>query len=1036
MTGGEGAKMADSLLLFDQRDHELLSIVNQTLSRVHTRKYLKQLFDPYLHPNGIKEMAAPKELRIAYAVIHLLDALEVGSAEDRIMALRSVRDEVLHCARSTLRINTGRVLLQIMKELVRAHGDYRRQLELAHDFRAAFSGKPRLIREQLERYHLLEMPEEWNQMTFDDHVHDSNTKGRKSPTHLIMDAWIKGIRALTVIYYYHVRPEAARELLEAAEIMGIRVRIGLEFAARFRGRFVQFIWAPRGFSGSHDFLDFLAQPEVSALMLEGRAASEWRQGNVFKKLEDFNNCVSPEVNKVFGVELEPLDKVEFKEYVGQGQASLLHLANFIHQRLLPLFRDRTADLREIYQNASDNEKREIEALVKEMNHLDSHVVLDEWLHSCSDSGSDDPLQPGEHEAEPRLLSYSPRELLEVLTGLHTGYRVTLNLTDLDLTDVIELLYNCRGLITHLEIFNLKDYISEKTRNIWEISQLQDALNAGGVVELKRVLRRVIRDLEDSLEPDAANRLSGMNEVLRNLGRFKGFYEGRYLRGRIGSDSTGRSSRTPGMGLAVVETLPARARKKIKTSLGGRLKDLPVYISVCRRTTHKPAASPDPWLNSFYSIMRRIPGLKRLGMGPEDDWVTGYTSVDRDGPSNLISLGGIRGDKTNGLSLDPPKPQTPPKALSWKHLNTNLKIALKVLIGFIPAFLTFYLTKDWWLLSYFGAVIWFGVTGLRNILQSVLGGGGIRRSPLLQWNSYVSWDRLADSLLFTGFSVPLLDYVVKSVILHHGFNITTETNPVALYTVISLANGIYISSHNAFRGLPRGAIVGNFFRSILSIPLALFLNSAIGGILAAEGVLHVNDILEKWAAVISKGASDFVAGIIEGAADRFHNIRMRAWDYSAKLEQLFDVYSRLEQVFPEIDMLELLESPKEFIRTVSEEAGGLVRIIIINTLDLLYFWMYQPRAGLILAAYLQGMSPEERQVFVRSQFILKRHKEISQMFVDGLVGKKFSKALSFYLDRSEDYISRMKKLTEDSDGSKSGLKIELPANGDRLGWLSR
>ena len=258
--------MTDSLFLFDRHDHELLGIVNQALSRTHTRNYLKNLFDPYLHPNGIKEMAAPRELRIAYAVIHLLDALEVGAAEDRIMALRSVRDEVLHCARSTLRINTGRVLLQIMKELVRAHGDYRRQLELAHDFRAAFSGKPRLIRAQLEKYHLLEMPEEWNQLTFDDHVHDSNTKGRKSPTHLIMDAWIKGIRSLTVIYYYHVRPEAARELLEAAETMGISVRIGLEFGARFRGRFVQFIWAPRGFSGAHDFLDFLAQPEVGALI--------------------------------------------------------------------------------------------------------------------------------------------------------------------------------------------------------------------------------------------------------------------------------------------------------------------------------------------------------------------------------------------------------------------------------------------------------------------------------------------------------------------------------------------------------------------------------------------------------------------------------------------------------------------------------------------------------------------------------------------------------------------------------------------------
>jgi hypothetical protein len=27
----------------------------------------------------------------------------------------------------------------------------------------------------------VEMPEAWNQVSFDDHVHDANTKGRKSP---------------------------------------------------------------------------------------------------------------------------------------------------------------------------------------------------------------------------------------------------------------------------------------------------------------------------------------------------------------------------------------------------------------------------------------------------------------------------------------------------------------------------------------------------------------------------------------------------------------------------------------------------------------------------------------------------------------------------------------------------------------------------------------------------------------------------------------------------------------------------------------
>jgi len=43
----------------------------------------------------------------------------------------------------------------------------------------------------------------------DHHIHDANTKGRKNPTHLMMDAWVKGIRYLTVVYYNYVEPAAA-----------------------------------------------------------------------------------------------------------------------------------------------------------------------------------------------------------------------------------------------------------------------------------------------------------------------------------------------------------------------------------------------------------------------------------------------------------------------------------------------------------------------------------------------------------------------------------------------------------------------------------------------------------------------------------------------------------------------------------------------------------------------------------------------------------------------------------------------------------
>ena len=72
---------------------------------------------------------------------------------------------------------------------------------------------------------------------------------------------------------------------------------------------------------------------------------------------------------------------------------------------------------------------------------------------------------------------------------------------------------------------------------------------------------------------------------------------------------------------------------------------------------------------------------------------------------------------------------------------------------------------------------------------------------------------------------------------------------------------------------------------------------------------VEDGLQKWAAVISKLASDCVAAVIEGLADRQSNIRMRMADYQAKISQLFSVFSRLDVLFPEEDVLDLLQSPK-------------------------------------------------------------------------------------------------------------------------------
>ena len=262
---------------------------------------------------------------------------------------------------------------------------------------------------------------------------------------------------------------------------------------------------------------------------------------------------------------------------------------------------------------------------------------------------------------------------------------------------------------------------------------------------------------------------------------------------------------------------------------------------------------------------------------------------------------------------------------------------------MPAFATFFLTKDWWLLAYFGAFIWFGITGIRNLLQSILGGAGLRRSPLLRWNAYVSWDRIADSLLFTGFSVPLLDYLIKTIILDRWLDITTSTHPILLYTFHGdYQRYLYFQPQPVSRPVPGCHPRKLFSAACFPFPIAFAINYAAGALLATYGITATAVILQKWAAIISKTASDIVAGIIEGAADRYANIRLRYQEYKKKMSDILDIYAQIELLFPETNTLELMEHPQEFQEKANAEAQALEKIISIHALDALYIWMYQPQ----------------------------------------------------------------------------------------------
>ena len=986
-------------LFFDRRDHALIRIVNSVYDAENELGYTRKLYYTFFHPLGIKELAESKGLRMAYSIVSLLASMELGNIENRLQALNGLKDDILTTADGPMTRNTARVLLEIMKDLVRARGNSRQQLELAHDFRRAAFGKPRVIRKFLAHYHLLEMPEEWNQITFDDHVHDANTSGRKSPTHLIMDAWIKGIRRLRVIYYHYIEPRFATELIQAAAIMDIDLRIGIEFRARFRGRYLSLIWTSRGLPDVESFLCFLAEPRVVQFMEAGKAVIRFKEKYALNLLEDFNANHRERLSRDLDITLAPLSPRRFIDFLYPGQPSALFLGEYIHSLVLEEAKKRIEDWDR--DPAGDpEEQKQRKAFIAGMETLTVGQIISDYLEDspffdmfrntllCSDIDI------------PRRLKMDFKQMLEAVRQLHHSFRITLNLEDLRPEDVIELLYDGKGMITRLETINLKNFITNDTDHLYAINALQQAINEGSPLKLKMMIRQLSQEVRDSSYPDKENRIKKLTEILYDIDGLKSMYAVRPLKSRIGSDSIGKPSRSHGMGFALINTLPRRAAKQIKNRALDML-ILPARIRVCRQTTVPPAGR--------FPLLESLPGVRHLVTRERTDWVFDSFSLEMGKIGNIVSLGRVFRKIRNDLGLCTGKEEKQELSGNFNTLNTTLKNTLKILLGFIPAFFCFAATKDWWLLAYFGAFIWFGITGIRNILQMVIGGGGIRRTSLLKWNDFVSWDRLADSLLFTGFSVPLLDWVVKTLILEKGLGVTMATSPAILYTVMALANGIYLFSHNVFRGLPKSAATGNLFRSILSIPVAILFSSCISALLTLFGVPAVDAVLQKWAAIISKGASDCVAGLIEGTAERYHNIKLRERDIRMKFSGLFSTYARLAQLFPENEELKILKTPATLLSSRNAEVRDLMVMITINSLDLLYFWMYLPRAKAVMVDMFDRLMPEEKIIFKQAQKLLTQERYVSRLFIDGMLGEKFSRPLSFYLTTYKPYLSQIMAL---------------------------
>ena len=753
------------------------------------------------------------------------------------------------------------------------------------------------------------------------------------------------------------------------------------------------IWAPRGFSGVNDYLKFLDRPKTEEFTRKCRKAANFRRKVVLDILDEFNREGRGRLNAFYGIDLPPVSKEEFLASVQYGQPSIEHIGELLVTLVRRQLLTRLEALEAEKERKSGEESR-LSELRARLGALSGELLRARYIDRTRWD-----LPPAKMDDLPEINRSSPYELITELHKVASGFRMTLNLSGLHLEDVIEILYDCRGEITTLEIFNLKDDVAGERPDDDLINQLRHALNSGSVFKLKNLIRRAINRVTDSDRSDRTGRVEKLRQILRDMSGFLEFYLRAPLDASLGSDSASRPSRqVHGMGFVVVDTLSGPVRRAIRHGMLPELKLLEVVSSVYRQLSCLPREG-----HGFWNRVGRCFGF---GYDVRVKWECPdpAQTIDR-GVGNLATLGGF-------ASPPPESPLTRPVATLgeyWHYLNSNIKIAVKILIGFLAAFLTFYYgSYDWWFLTYFGAVIWLGITGVRNIIQSVLAGGGLRSSPLLKWNDFISWQRVADSLFYTGLSVPILEYLVKTLMLNRWLGLNAEENPIWVFSGIALANGFYITGHNLLRAFPRSAVLGNWLRAPLSIPLALLFNIILEGVLVGLGIPGVEAILQQWAAILSKLASDVVGGTIEALADRSRNLQARFSDFRTKLGELFELSARLELLVPEENLVELLRTRHSFLRVVRLRKSKLAPLFYINALDMMYIWMRQPQAVAAMRRIMAALSPEERLIFLKAQELLSRERSISKLFLSGLVGQNFGRALAFYLHCYRAYLEELRQ----------------------------
>jgi len=717
---------------------------------------------PPSHPAGFVRELKKRRISIVESYLVIIRSLESEHHRERIDALRMLGEQTSHAKNLTMPLNTARVQIALMKEAIKSRENKRRQLECLYDFTVSSYGQPSVIRARLDELGIIEVPETGQRLAdmdlgWDSHVHDNSSYGRKTPSQLVIDAFIKGISGITVAFNHLATLGNVEEVLAAGEILGVRVQMGAEFSVRTRGERFHFMYLLPAMRTSAELEEFFRRNgEALRPFLDGLDRNqESRIASIRALIDNFNTTHLPAINagwepgSVYA--LPRLDLEAAEEIVPLENLNRMHLGELLYAQWKPVL------LRRVLLAMSKVNRAREELARGSISRWDFSNIEGRYqtLRKAYTELNPEALR-AQYFGAPQLSEY-PTVFTDMagvcrpLKATGGGIKIVHPLEH-GLDAAYEVVLANAAWIDQVEVYNMYDSINRSVDDTQRFSRFVNVLNSGSGDLVRPFLEgHDLHGAEAALERTLA--------VIRE----------RPLAPVCGSDSTGRSTTIPGMGFIFASrVLGPRRRRYLERHFA-----LPEFVS-------------------------RIVAARGSYVAPE---------AEAKPPDDIISMGKSThfvpnrvGDETEVTPI--------PLDRAARYVNPTLRNLLMVGVGFVVA---------WLAIGWEYALVWFGITSLRHVIVDLIARRG---AQLKEWSlRAVDWRNIARSLFWTGFSVPLLSFVKSEFDLLWPLGTSGLLYQFSKFFFIALVNGLYLMTHNTLRGFPRGVAAANLFRTILSWPFA-------------------------------------------------------------------------------------------------------------------------------------------------------------------------------------------------------------------------